>query len=471
MLFSESKERKNRFITSLKIGFPFLFLTFLLLYTYILIEDDIKDSFLLLILMPIYIYYIFYLIYSSFKKTLIDPITKTFNRNEIIKKISIIKNKNYKSTVILIKIDNIVDINERYGINNSDNLLRIFAQKIDEFFINYNFKDIPIGRYGGGHFLLILKSRQKELKHLLTIFSKELKNIGINDIEIKIDFALLESDYDDNIKNIIDKLLSMIDENKEQENEILSIKPNEFEKLIFEAIDNEKLIFKYQPVLNTKNQKVEILEVLTKIYSKSDGMLSRAQIQRIVNHIGYETIFDKKIVSILMKELENKTLNKTLFTIRISAVSLRNNDFMQHINKIFYKSKLKAENFILEFAENRSYKDINRFKEILNQYKKLGFKIGLDNFAGNNCSLEYIKTLPIDIVNFDIEFTKNIKEEKYIKILKSYMNLLKELNIKIVIKFIDKKELLTLTKDLNPEYVQGFIISKPKNIKEIEELI
>jgi len=471
MLYSESKERKNRFITSLKIGFPFLVFTIILFYTFKLFDTDLESSFLLLILIPIYIYYIFYMIYNGFKQTLIDPITKTFNRSEIIKNIVKIKKKKYESSVVLIKIDNIVDINERYGISNSDKILRIFAERVNDFFANYNLKDIPIGRYGGGHFLLVLKSRKKESTHLLTIFSKELKHIGINDIEIKIDFTLLESDYDPSVQNIVDKLLSMIEDNKESDNIAPNIKPNEFEKIIAKAIDNEKFIFKYQPVLNKSSEKIEIIEVLPKIYSKTDGMLSRTQIERVVNHIGYETVFDKKIISVLIKELENKILGDTLYSIKVSPVTLRNNEFMQHINHIFFKSKLKAENFILEFGEVRAYKEINRFKEILNQYRKLGFKIGLDNFGGDNCSLEYIKTLPIDIIKFDIEFTKNIEEDRYKKILKSYMILLRELDIKIMIKFIDKKELLDLVEDLNPDYIQGFIVSKPKSLKQIEELI
>lgn len=470
MLYSESKERENRFIIALKIGFPFLILTLILFYIFTLSMDELENYILLIILVPIYIYYIFYLIYHGFKSTLIDSITKAFVRKEIINKIISTKKIKGESTIVLIKIDNIVDINERYGISNSDKLLKIFVEKLDIFFKNYNFKDLPIGRYGGAHFLLIARAKKKELAHLLTIFSKELKNIGINDIEIKIEFSLLESDYDKNVNTIIQELFSLIDVSKNSGDSIPNIKPNEFEKIVFDAIEHDKLIFKYQPSLNYKTNKVEIFEVLTKVYTKNDGMLSRTQIQRVVNHIGYETIFDKKIIAILLKELENKNLNDVLFTIVISPVSLRNNEFIKYIYQLFYKSKLKPENFVLVFSETRAYKEIHRFKEILTQYRKFGFKIGLDNFGGDNCSLEYIKNLPIDIVKFDIEYTKNIEKENYKHILKGYITLLKSLNIKVMIKFIDKKELLDGMLKFEPDFVQGFIISKPKNLKQIGEL-
>ncbi len=462
MLYSESKERENRFIISLKIAFPFLILALLLFYIFKISSNDIESYILFLSLIPIYIYYIFYLIYTGFKSTLIDPITKTFTRKEILEKIEKIQNKKYKSTVILIKIENIADINERYGITNADNILRIFCERLNQFLKDYNFKDISIGRYGGGHFLLVLKGRKKELKHLITIYEKELKNIGINDIEIKIEFALIDSNYDRNVNNIVKKLFSLIDSNEEKSD----IKPNEFENIVCSAIDNEKFIFKYQPLLHV-DKKREILEVLTKIYSKREGILSYSQIQKVINHIGMEMKFDKKVISILLKELKNLDFTNRLISIKLSPVTLRNTEFRQFLIEIFYKSSLKAENFILVFSEKRAYKEIHRFKEILNQYKKSGFKIALDNFGGDNSSLEYIKTLPIDIVKFDIEFTKNIFDDKYQKIIKSYIELLHSLNIEAVIKFVDKQNTYEKIEDFGFDYIQGFLISKPKNLKEL----
>jgi len=462
MLYSESKERENRFIISLKIGFPFLVLALLLFYIFKISSNDIESFVLFIILVPVYIYYIFYLIYSGFKSTLIDPITKTFSRKEILEKIENIQTKKYKSTVVLLKIDNIVDINERYGITNADNILRIFCKRLNNFLKNYNFKNISIGRYGGGHFLLVLKGREKELKHLLTIFEKELKNVGINDIELKIEFSLINSDYDKSVKNIVKKLFFLIDKSEEKSD----IKPNEFENIVCTAIDNENFIIKYQP-LEYRDKTKEILEVLIKIYSKSEGVLSRNQIQKAVNHLGREMQFDKKVIIVLLKELENIDFKNRLISIKLSPVTLRNTEFRQFLIEIFYKSPLKTENFILVFSEKRAYKEIHRFKEILDQYKKSGFKIALDNFGGDNCSLEYIKTLPIDIVKFDIEFTKNIDNKRYQKIVKSYIELLHSLHVEAVIKFVDKKDIYKIIREFGFDYIQGFLISKPKNLKEL----
>lgn len=467
MLYSESKERENRFIIALKIGFPFVLLAFLLFYLFKVSDNTLENLVLTICLIPIYVYYIFYLIYNGFKLTLIDSVTKTFNRKEILEQIG--KSKK-NTTIVLIKIDNLADIDKRYGLQITDKILKIFCQKIDEFFKNYNFKNISIGRYSGGNFLLLIKGREKELRHLLTIFSKELKNIGIENIEIKIDFTLLDANYDKNTLNTVKRLFFDIENEKETENIFLNVKPDEYENIVLEAIQNGKFIFKYQPSKD-KFEQVKILEVLVKIYSKTYGMLSFHEIEKVINQIGYESTFYKKLFEILLKEIKNFKNENISFSIKISPIMLRNNEFIVYLNQLFYTHKVSPKMVILEFSEESVYKDIRRFEEILYQYKNAGFKISLDNFGGNNSSLEYLKHLPIDIVKFDIEFTKNISNMRYQKILDAYTKLLKELQIKIMIKFIDKKEVLEIIKKLDPDFIQGFIISKPKNFKQIKELL
>ena len=471
MLYSETKERGNRFLIALKISFPFLILILYILLTFNLENSNLYSIILLTILIPVYTYYIFYLIYKGFKTSLLDKTTRTFNRKEILDLIQKEILKKNRSMIVLISIENISDINERYGANNADNLLREFSKKINNFFENYNFKNIPIGRYSGANFLLIVNHKEKELKHFLMMFSKELKNIGINDIEIKVNFSLLPSHYDKKVENIIKKLFDLLSLEDDSGTDISNIKPNEFEKIIFDTIKNKKFLLKYQPSINSKTSKIEIFEVLVKIYSKNYGLLSRRQAQKVINYGGYEKLFDKKLFDYFLQEIENYQGDDKYFSINVSAVSLRDNDFRLYLREIFHKKNIKMENIILEINEKNAYEDIKRFNEILIQYKKAGFKIALDNFGGNNCSIEYLKNLPIDFVKFDIQYTKYYKNEKYRKTLKSLIELCESLNIKSMIKFIDKEELFNEIKEVNPTYIQGFYISKPKNINQIMEKI
>lgn len=466
MLYSEIKERENRFITALKIAFPLLLLIGIFFHSFQLFSHTSINFFLLILLIPIYVYYTVYLIYHGFQTTLIDPITKTFTRAEIIAKIEKIRDPE-NTTIIFLHLHNLSDINERYGINNGDLVLSKFIQKLEFFLREHRFKNVSIGRYSSDSFLFFIKHPSKELKHLLTIFTKSVQNVGIANIEVKVAFSLLSAAYDNDASNLIERLLMLIEEQKKSEETTPNIKLDQFKTIIYEAIHHRKLFFKYQPSLSLQEEKITVLEVLSRMESQTYGSLSKQQIQRIVNHTGYEREFDEKVFELLLEEISPLMEKEVLLSVEISPVTLRNLSFKRYLLTLFEQQKISPNRFILEITEKKSYENMHRFKEIIESYQEVGFKIALGNFGGNNCGFEYLKYLPIDLVKFDIEFTKKIDDSKYQHLLEHYIELVQMLHIQSMVKFVDKETLLHKIKAVKPDFIQGFCISKPKNLEHI----
>lgn len=465
MLYSEIKERENRFITALKIVFPFLLL---LGISFKIFHHNDVNLFLLILLIPIYVYYIVYLIYYGFQTSLIDPLTKTFHRAQILSKIEKIKSRE-KTVIVFLHVRNLSDINERYGFNIGDAVLRNFAKKLQHFLEEYHHKNVPIGRYGNSTFLLFLEGPLLELKHLMTIFIKNIQNSGINNIELKVDFSLIYANYDVSVNNVIEKLIELSEETQRNEEERNDFKPDDLKDVIIEAIKHKRLHFRYQPSFALKKDENAVYEVLTRIESKDYGTLSKQQIQRIVNHTGYEKKFDETVFEVLLDEIiPFLRQTKALFSIEISPVSFRNHTFKRFLQKLFESKNIDMNRFILEITEKKSYEEMQRFNEIMRSYHELGFKIALGHFGGNNSSVEYMKYLPIDLVKFDIEFTKNIEIQKYDILLKHYITLCRALRIQTMVKFVDKEALFEKIKTYEPTFIQGFCISKPKSIEQLQ---
>ena len=466
MLYSEIKERENRFITALKIAFPFLLLIFIFFYSYTLTEENSLSFFLLILLIPIYVYYTVYLIYYGFQTSLIDPITKTFTRTKILKKIDRIKTRD-KTTVVLIKLDNFEDIQERYGIQNADHVLAHFIEKLHGFFRQYHFRNIPIGRYSTQSFLFYIKHPQTELKHLLTLFSKNIASTGLDNIEIKVSFSLIQADKETLTNDLVEHLLDNIEDKKDSKKGFSTIKSNQFQAIMDEILIENRLSFKYQPSFNVRTKSVNFFEILTYLDSDVHGTLSKQQIQRMVNHMGCEKAFDEKVLECLLKEVKPLLINDNVISIEVSPVTLRNTHFKRFLVNLLKSHKVHPKHFILEINEQKSYEEMYRFKEIVHGYQELGFGIALGNFGGNNASFEYLKHLSIDLVKFDIEFTKKIEDKKFHILLKQYSALLKALHVQSMVKFVDKVALFEKIQQYEPDFIQGFYISKPKQIKEI----
>jgi len=469
MLYSEIKERENRFIIALKIAFPLLLLIGIFFHSYQLFSHTSINFILLILLIPIYVYYTVYLIYNGFKTSLIDPITKTFTRTEIMAKIAKIKERE-NTTVIFLHVNNLNDIIERYGVNNGDLVLDQFIQKLEFFLREHSFKKVSMGRYSSDSFLLYLKHASPELKHLMNIFTKSVQNVGICNMEVKVAFSLLSAAYDSDTKNLIERLLMLIEEQKKSQETTPNIKLNQFQMIMDEAIIHHQLFFKYQPSLYLQTDQITLLEVLIRMESPTYGSLSKQQMQRIVNHTGYEKVFDEKVFELLVDEIKPLMQKELLLSVEVSPVTLRNLSFKRYLLTLFSQHGIDPHRFILEITEQKSYENMHRFKEIIESYQEAGFKIALGNFGGNNCGFEYLKHLPIDLVKFDIEFTKKINDSKYQQLLLHYTELIQMLHIQSMVKFIDKEVHFKKMKEIKPDFIQGFYISKPKSIGEIDEI-
>jgi EAL domain-containing protein (putative c-di-GMP-specific phosphodiesterase class I)/GGDEF domain-containing protein len=471
MLYSESVERHTRFKTALKISFPFLI--FLALYIFIFNIFDLKhnDFFLLIFFVIIYIYYIFYLIYQSFKISLLDNNTKTFNSEVITKEIKKALDANKNGFVAMVSIKNITFVEEQYGVDTRDEILKKFIQKLNSFLISKNFKNISIGKYQSGSFLLLFKDEQnrKLIKHLLNEFCKKISNEEIDNIEINTQSSIVNISYDTNVKNIISKLINLPNEEAQQLN--ILIKPDEFDILIKKAIKKEKFINQYQYIYAFGYQdRIKYLSVSTKIYIENFGHLTKNQISKTIQKNSYEIEFDFLAIKTILKEIKEILIEKEELKviIKVSIASFKNNNFLVQLLKILKNNDINPNKICLLLNESKIYENTNRLKEIVKKYKDYGFCIIFDEFGLNNAAMAYLKeNVGFDMFAIDLEFTKNLNKNSYFEILKAMINMCKALNIKTLIKFVDKREIEDKLNELKPDYVQGFLYDKPKLISKI----
>ena len=471
MLYSEIKERENRFFLSLKIAIPFFFF---LLFIFFIITTDIDIKSLLqnniiafLIIFFIYVYYILYQIYMGFKTSMIDSITRAFSREYMLKTIDK-RMKKERFLIVGIKIKNIMDINERYGIKKTDEALRFLVQKLDNFLTEKGYKNTYIGHIIGGNFIFLIECDEKKINHIVKQFINRVKSNNEENIYLQLIYSYICSDSQNSADDILISLFEQfeLDNINRRKGKRLKLKVDEFERLIIDLIEKREFDFRFQPVKNINNSKIEIYEVLIKLNSDKYGKISQKDFISVVNRIGYENIFDEILVEEILK-IYNDLEKKVKLSVNISLYSIKNSNFLNNIKKLINYYGDIEENIILDISGNCYIDDIIKLNENLKILKNMGFVVALDNFGGDNTSLNYIKNIDFDIVKFDIEYSKKYKERKNMNILKAFIYIFKDLNIKSVIKFIEDEESYQFFKNLKIDYIQGYIVGKPINLKHL----
>lgn len=477
MLYSEKKERERRFLLALRMGLPVFLLVFALLYFnyFLKIPSSFFDQFVIIVLISIY--FIFYLIYIGFDEKLTDPVSKAFERKTILKILKKNIDKKEDFSVLFFAIDNLDDINERYGVTRGDFVLEGFVRCIDVFFLQKGFKDLPIGRYKGGEFITGLALKKEQAQELVRDFLDFCTDYKIDDIEIKASGVIVHSDFSKNVDEIMTRLYELYYQIVRIPNKNIAVAakrefdPSEFERFIIDTIQKKAISLRFQPSLNIKTNNYDLMEVLVKLDSLEHGLIHSSQFIPVVNRLGYEKIFDRILIEKVLEFIGQIRIDNICYSLNISPFSIRNESFFDEIKKLYRHYGVHPSQTMFELAENKVYKDLDRYKMVIEAYRKEGFCIALDNFGAFNASFEYTKHIPIDMVHFDVDYTKNMDKKEYEVFFASLVEACQRLNIKTLFKFVDSERLLKIAKKTGVDYVQGYLISKPLNAEEVADFL
>ena len=97
----------------------------------------------------------------------------------------------------------------------------------------------------------------------------------------------------------------------------------------------------------------------------------------------------------------------------------------------------------------------------INRLFETGYSFSLDDFGTGYSNLVRIASLPLNIVKLDKSFTWTENSEDLKIILENTINMIKKMNMKIVVEGVETEEMLKRFKDLGCEYIQGYYFSKP----------
>ena len=157
-------------------------------------------------------------------------------------------------------------------------------------------------------------------------------------------------------------------------------------------------------------------------------------------------------------------------SVNTSFNQLTSDNFVELVTKLLFTHSLPAMYLCLEITEDEVMENPDLVIEVLNELKAIGIKIYLDDFGTGYSSLSYVNKLPVDIIKIDMSLIKNLnKDSKSILIVKSIIEMSHNLNIKVVSEGIETKEQLSILKELECDFIQGYLIGKPLPADNFQE--
>jgi len=335
-------------------------------------------------------------------------------------------------------------INELYGYETGDKILKYFAEILSKKF-NYVYK------FGNDEFAIICDNHEDIGKFLMfrNVYFNKIKvefNIGLSVIEPLIEtaeLALYRSKH-------LNKFVCRFEDNLKQE---VKKQYNNIE-MLRDILKNRNVIPFYQCIVDMNGKTVKY-EALMRLKDKEGKILSPFM---FMNEIKQSKLYDKFSFMMIKKVIADVKKYKINVSINLSFEDIENEKIKKYLLQL-NENILQYITFeILESESIKSYDSLNGFISLI---KQKGAKIAIDDFGSGYSNFIQILNLKTDFIKIDGSLVKNLYNEKYREIVKFMIEFSKRFNIKTIAEFVETKEDVEILKELGIDYIQGYYFCKP----------
>ena len=234
--------------------------------------------------------------------------------------------------------------------------------------------------------------------------------------------------------------------------------------ILKDAIENDRFEVYYQPIFSNEkngfNSAEALLRLITPEYGfiRPDLFIPMAEESGAIHKIGLIVL--EKVCRFISSD-EFKKLGLDYIEVNLSVVQCMDKNLADKILSVCKKYGVNPSQLNLEITETASiFTQRNMIKNI-NRLFETGYSFSLDDFGTGYSNLVRIASLPLNIVKLDKSFTWTENSEDLKIILENTINMIKKMNMKIVVEGVETEEMLKRFKDLGCEYIQGYYFSKP----------
>ncbi len=389
------------------------------------------------------------------------------NRSFLLKKINNSKNLKYK-TLILINIDSFEDINDYYGYDFGDEILKQVYCWLSKNLPNDDSKLYKLEADNYAIFTKKYKAEEELKKYLHYISCKIIRTtFKVKNNKLDISFTIGASISQHNLLQLAHTAFKRAKDKKTQYEiysdnshlENIQEKNIKMTKIIKQALQNHKVIPYFQPIYDIKLNKIDKYESLMRLQSNGNKIIDPADF--------LETAKKTKLYPKLTKEIFNQVSESAKFSnyefsINLSVNDILNKETSQFILKHLEKSDIGSW-LVFEILESEGIENYQQVTNFLRELKALGSKIAIDDFGSGYSNFEYVLKLDVDFLKIDGSLIKNIDTNEDAQIIAStIVDFAKKLKIKTIAEYVHNKSVYNMVKNLDFNYAQGYYISEPQ---------
>ncbi len=389
-----------------------------------------------------------------------------------------------RGTLLRIGIDNFKEVNERYGMDVGDDILRLIARCLekvsganrcyrlsgDEFAVLMMEDDVQKARKMY-HKVRIMIEQDRRAEGYQNFYTISAGVVGFSYRELEFEQLCNFSEFSLGEAKKNGKNCSYVFSQEDYDSYMKSI---DIQEKLRHAVNHgfEGFEVYYQPIVSAKTERIVGAEALLRFSCEEYGMLSPGVFIPILEESGLiipvgEWVYQTAIQQSLQWQ---KLIPEFRININLSFIQIRKSDVVSGIMSSIEKAGIDPCTVLFEFTESGLISYDDSVQELLDVLNENQVKIALDDFGTGYSSLAYLQNLRVNLLKLDRSFTSKAVRNDFDYSLVGYIvEMAHSIGMTVCFEGIETREELEKLLKLHPDYIQGFYYGRPVNKENFYE--
>jgi len=236
------------------------------------------------------------------------------------------------------------------------------------------------------------------------------------------------------------------------------------------AIAQNELALHYQPKIEVRGERGVHAEALVRWRHPVHGILRPDEFIPLAEQSGNIGMITKWVLHRAVADCGqwNAAGLDLTVAVNLSALDLFDAKLPAYIAGLLSEAKLSPSKLVLEITESAVMQDPAHALKILEELKRLGVSLAIDDYGTGYSSLAHLKRLPVDELKIDKSFVMNLGHAapQDILIVRSTIDLGHNMGLKVIAEGVEDAEAWRILKELGCDMAQGYYVSKPLPLDE-----
>jgi diguanylate cyclase (GGDEF)-like protein len=226
------------------------------------------------------------------------------------------------------------------------------------------------------------------------------------------------------------------------------------------ALNEDRLVFAYQPVVDSRTGKVDYYECLLRMVAEDGRIIAAGEFMPIIEQLGFIRTIDRYVLERAVREVAAHP--GICLGFNISGLTATDYAWLRSITSMLKGKPEIARRLVVEITETAALHDIEESARFVGALRELGCRVALDDFGAGFTSLRHLQALAVDTVKLDGSFVRNLAQNYDNQMfVRHLLGLANGLGLDTVAECVETAREAAILRREGVGYMQGYYFAKP----------